>query len=312
MTAATKAAVRQPARRTWGWAKPILRPGISWLFVLPALGLYSFILVYPMLAGIGYAFTDWNGLSRTLHYVGLDNFFRLWGDRQVMSSIGTTLILAGSLVISKMIIGLALALALNTMMRSRDILRLLFFMPVVLTPVITSFVWKYIFSNRGALNIVADSLGLQFLHQPWLGQSTLALTAIIIVTGWQTSGLAMVIFLAGLQAVPKELIEASKIDGAGAWMRFWNIILPLLAPAITVNVILALIQGLKFFDQVFVLTGGGPGYATETLSTIIYKTSFIYAEFGYGSAISLLFSVIVGAIVFTATALLRRREIAHG
>jgi raffinose/stachyose/melibiose transport system permease protein len=313
MSAEALAADERPLQAgAWGWLANLLRPGVSWWFVLPALALYCLILVYPMLAGVGYAFTDWDGLSRSWHYIGFDNFRRLWGDRQVVSSIQTTLILAGALVVSKMVIGLALALALDTAIKTRNLLRLLFFMPVVLTPVITSFVWKYIFSNQGAINTIADALGLGFLHQGWLGDPGLALICIMVVTAWQTSGLAMVIFLAGLQAIPQELIEAGTIDGASRWQRFRLITLPLLAPVITVNVILALIQGLKFFDQVFVLTGGGPGYATETLSTIIYKTSFIYSEFGYGSAISLVFSLIVGAVVFSATAVLRRREIAHG
>lgn len=300
------------AGMTSGLADLIARPGVSWWFVMPALALYGFILVYPMLAGIGYAFTDWNGLGRQINYVGFENFARIWTDTQVISSIRVTLILAGALVVSKMVIGLMLAVALDSAIRSRNLLRLLFFMPVVLTPVITSFVWKYIFSNSGALNTIADTFGLSFLHQAWLGDPNTALISVIIVTAWQTSGLAMVIFLAGLQAIPKELLEQSMIDGASPWNRFWLITFPLLAPAFTVNVILALIQGLKIFDQVFVMTGGGPGYATETLSTIIYKTSFIYAEFGYGSAIALVFSILVGVIVFSATAFLRKREIAYG
>jgi raffinose/stachyose/melibiose transport system permease protein len=312
MTVETLVAYARPQRRAWGRLAAILRPGVSWGFILPALALYGVVVVYPMLAGVGFAFTDWDGLSRSTRYVGLENFWRLWGDRQVVASIETTLILAGALVVSKMIIGLALALALDTAIKTRNLLRLLFFMPVVLTPVITSFVWKYIFSNQGAINVIADTFGLGFLHQGWLGDPRLALVSIMVVTAWQTSGLAMVIFLAGLQAIPRELIEAASMDGSSAWQRFRMIVLPLLAPAITVNVILALIQGLKFFDQVFVLTGGGPGYATETLSTIIYKTSFIYSEFGYGSAISLVFSLIVGVVVFSATVALRRREIAHG
>jgi len=303
---------RRPQSRSLGRLGEFLRPGVSWWFVLPALALYCAILVYPMLAGVGYAFTDWDGLSRSWRYIGLENFERLWSDRQVTSSIRTTLILAGALVVSKMVIGLALALALDSAIKTRNLLRLLFFMPVVLTPVITSFVWKYIFSNQGAINTIADAFGVGFLRQGWLGDPELALVCIMVVTAWQTSGLAMVIFLAGLQAIPAELFEAATIDGASRWQRLRLVVLPLLAPVITVNVILALIQGLKFFDQVFVLTGGGPGYATETLSTIIYKTSFIYSEFGYGSAISLVFSVIVGAIVFSATVALRRREVAHG
>ncbi|MEX0697206.1 MAG: sugar ABC transporter permease [Dongiaceae bacterium] len=299
----------------WGLARQaaaLLRPGLSWWFVAPALALFGLVIVWPMVLGVGFAFTDWNGLDRTWRLVGVANFRRIVGDRQVVSAIGTTLILAGSLVVAKMVIGLALALALNTAIKTRNILRLIVFMPVVLTPVITSYVWKYIFSTEGAINRIADTLGIGFLHQGWLGSPRLALLCVIIVTAWQSVGLAMVIFLAGLQAVPQELVEAATIDGASRWQRLRLVVLPLLAPAITVNVVLALVQGLKFFDQIYVLTAGGPGYATETLSTIIYKTSFYYGEFGYGSAIALVFAVMVAVLVFSATHALRRREIAHG
>ena len=286
-------------------------PGVSWWFVLPALAVYVMVIVYPMVAGVGFAFTDWNGLSRDYGFVGVDNFTRMWGDRQVVSAISMSLVFAVALVVTKVGFGLMLALALDTQIKSRNFLRLLFFLPVVMTPVIVSYVWKYIFSNNGAINQVARALGLDGLDQYWLGDPDLAAVCVIVVTGWQTVGLAMVIFLAGLQTIPKDLLEAATIDGAGGRQRLVRITLPLLAPAITINVALALIQGLKFFDQIFILTAGGPGYATETLSTIIYKTSFQFGEFGYGSAIALVFALIVGACVYSTTVLLRRREIAH-
>ena len=288
------------------------RPNVSWWFVVPGLAVYTLVLIYPMLSGVGFAFTDWNGLTLERNFVGLDNFRRMLGDRQVASSITMSLVFAVALVITKVLFGLLLALALDTGIRSRNLLRLLFFMPVVMTPVIVSYVWKYIFSNNGAINLLARSLDIPFLDQGWLGDPRLAVVCIIVVTGWQTVGLAMVIFLAGLQAVPKELVEAATIDGASSWQRLWMVVLPLLAPAVTVNVALALIQGLKFFDQIFILTSGGPGYATETLSTIIYKTSFQFGEFGYGSAIALVFAAIVGLCVYATTWLLRRNEVDHG
>lgn len=287
----------------------IRHPGLSWLFILPALAIYGMIMIYPMIAGAGYAFTNWNGLNRTIEFVGTRNFEKMLSDRQVASSIRMSLVFAAALVVTKIGFGLLLALALDTNLRTRNFLRLLFFMPVVLTPVIVSYVWKYIFSNKGTLNSIGQSFGIDWLVQPWLGTPNLAAVAIIIVTAWQTVGLAMVIFLAGLQAIPKDTLEAATVDGASRWQTLRHITLPLLAPAITVNVALAMIQGMKFFDQVYVLTGGGPGYATETLSTTIYKTTFLYGEFGYGAAIALVFSIIVAAVVFTTTVLLRRREL---
>ncbi|WP_172294542.1 carbohydrate ABC transporter permease [Pseudoruegeria sp. HB172150] len=292
-------------------SKRLLSAGVSWGFVLPAIAVYGFVIVYPMIAGTGFAFTDWDGLSNDRSFVGLENFRRLASDPQARASISTTLVMAGSLLVAKIVIGLLLALALNTQIRTRNFLRMIFFMPVVLTPVIMSFVWRYIFSSNGALNQLLEAAGLGNWEQQWLGDPGWALFCVIFVTSWSQVGLAMVIFLAGLQKVPEELIEAAKIDGAGPVRRLWSVILPMLAPAMTVNVVIALITGLKFFDQIYVLTAGGPGYATETMSTIIYKTSFQFGEFGYGSSIALVFAIIVATIVYSATYLLKKREIEH-
>jgi len=278
------------------------------LFLVPALGVYLIVLVYPMLRGTIYAFTNWNGLSPNYRFVGFANFIHLTGDAQVLAAISTTLIMAVSLVVLQTGIGLVLALALDHRLRSRNLLRTLFFMPVVLTPVVVSFVWQYLLSSRGPVNLLLAAIGLGGWQQDWLGNPRLAVCSVIALTLWQSVGIAMVILLAGLQGVPRELIEAAQIDGANPWQRFRHIVLPLLAPAITITVVLALIHGLKFFDQVFVLTGGGPGYATETLSTVIYKTSFQFTESGYGSSIALVFSVLVGGLVLATTHALRRRE----
>jgi raffinose/stachyose/melibiose transport system permease protein len=179
----------------------------------------------------------------------------------------------------------------------------------VLTPVVVSFVWQYLLSSHGPVNMLLVAIGLGGWQPDWLGNPNLAVCSVIALTLWQSVGVAMVILLAGLQGVPLELVEAAQIDGANPWQRFRHIVLPLLAPAITITVVLALIHGLKFFDQVFVLTGGGPGYATETLSTIIYKTSFQFTESGYGSCIALVFPILVGGLVLATTHALRRREL---
>jgi raffinose/stachyose/melibiose transport system permease protein len=291
-------------RRLLGWG------GINYVFVLPAAAIYIAVILTPILMGTGYAFTDWDGLRPVVNYNGLSNFRRMLGDVQVRSAISTTLIIAFSLVVVKVSLGLVLALVVNSNLKSRNWLRLVFFMPVVLTPIIVSYLWKYIFSNNGTLNTILKLVGLDPLR--WLGDPTLALVSVIIVTSWQSVGLSMVIFLAGLQAVPPELEEAATIDGAGPMQRVWYVTLPMLAPAMTVCVVIALIQGLRFFDQIYALTRGGPGYATETLSTMIYRISFQFGEFSYGAAVALVYSLIVAAIVLPVMQVLRRREVAHG
>jgi raffinose/stachyose/melibiose transport system permease protein len=299
--AAPERPVARPARRN-----RLRFMGDLW-FLLPALAVYGLVLVYPMLAGIRYSLTDWNGLDPNFHYVGLANFIRLAGDLQVRSAISTTLIIAAAMVVLQNGLGLLLALALNRKLRGSNFLRVLFFFPVVLTPVVVSFVWQYLLSSLGPVNQILVAIGLPSMN--WLGNPDLALCSIIALALWQNVGLSMVILLAGLQAVPAELIEAARIDGARPVQRLRYVTLPMLAPAITITVVLSLIHGLKLFDQIYVLTGGGPGYATETLSTIIYKTSFQFAENGYGSAIALVFAILVSALVLVATHMLRGREI---
>lgn len=292
------------------WRRALASGGVSYLFIIPAVAIYVAVILAPILMGAGYAFTDWDGLRQIVNYNGLANFRRMIGDQQVRSAISTTLIIAFSLVVVKVALGLVLALVVNSNVKSRNWLRLVFFMPVVLTPIIVSYMWKYIFSNNGTLNTLLKMVGLEPMR--WLGDPTLALISVIIVTSWQSVGLSMVIFLAGLQAVPPELDEAATIDGANPLQRIWHVTLPLLAPAMTVCVVIALIQGLRFFDQIYALTRGGPGYATETLSTMIYRISFQFGEFSYGAAVAMVFSLIVGVIVLPVMQVLRRREIAHG
>jgi len=285
---------------------------MSWWFLMPALLIYAAVIVYPMLAGIGYSFTNWNGLDPDYRFVGLANFRRLAGDPQVLSALKMTFVFAGVLAVLQNAAGLALALALNTQLRSRHPLRLLFFMPVILTPLIVSFLWKYIFATQGPLNQVLDMIGLSAYQQNWLGEPIPAAVSILIVAWWQSVGLAMVIYLAGLQSIPGELLEAARIDGASRWQSFRHVILPMLAPALTVTVVNSLITSLKLFDQIYVLTSGGPGYATETMSTLIYKTAFQFSETGYGSAISVVFAFVVGAVSLTVLHVLRKREIDNG
>lgn len=281
-------------------------------FLAPAIIIYVLVIVYPMLAGIWYAFTNWNGLDPDYKFVGLANFRRLFRDPQAMSALKMTFTFAVGLALLQNIVGLALALALNTRLRLRDPLRVLFFMPVVLTPLIISFLWKYIFATQGPLNMVLGAVGLSSLQQGWLGEPIPAVVSILIAASWQSVGLAMVIYLAGLQSIPAELLEAARIDGGSHWQVFRFVTLPMLAPALTVTVVNSLITSMKLFDQIYVLTGGGPGYATETLSTLIYKTAFVFAETGYGSAISVVFTFVVGAFVLMALHALRKREIDHG
>jgi raffinose/stachyose/melibiose transport system permease protein len=288
------------------------RIGPSRWFAAPALAVYALIVLYPSLAGAVYAFTDWSGIG-SAKWVGLENFKTLFSDQQSFGSLKNTLELTAFIVVVQNAIGLALALAVHARIKTRQFLRVMFFAPAVLSPVVIAFLWKYMFNPDpdSGLNALLGFLGLGFLQQNWLGDPGVALWAVGLTVVWQFAGYSMVIFLAALQGIPRELEEAAALDGAGRWQRFRHIVFPLLAPAMTINLTLSTIGGLKLFDQVFAITGGGPGYATETLSTLIYKQAFVFGLYGYSTAVALVLTLLVSALALLQVRYLRSREVAY-
>jgi raffinose/stachyose/melibiose transport system permease protein len=277
-------------------------------WVVPALLLILAARYASTVAGGWYAFTEWDGISASADFVGLDNFRQIFRDPSARGALVHTLELAFAYVVAVNAIGLALALALHRTLKSRNFIRALFFAPVVMSPLAVSYVWQFIFGLDGPLNKFLGKIGLEELQRPWLGDPTWALWTIFVVLVWQFVGLAMIMYLAGLQGIPEELDEAAAVDGASAFRRFRKITFPLLAPAITVSVTLSLIFGLGVFDQVLALTGGGPVDASETLATQIYKQTFAFGRYGYGTAYALLLTVLITVIAFAQLGVLRARE----
>jgi raffinose/stachyose/melibiose transport system permease protein len=308
MAIATAASMTTPPstktkrRRYRGFAHSV------WWFVLPAAALYLFVVVYPSIRGSLFAFTDWDGLSPDPQWVGWDNFVRIWTDPAGATAIANTAIIAIAVTLIQNVVGLLIALGLNSRIKSRNVLRVVIFAPVVITSIAVGFLWKNLLAPDGAINQALEAIGLGALQQNWLGDPDTALWSVIIVVFWQFVGYSMVIFLAGLQGIPQEILEAAAIDGAGPIRRFWSVVRPLLTPAITINVMLSLISGLKLFDQVLAMTGGGPGGATATISTLIYTNAFNLGRFGYGAALALVLSVFVAIAAIIQYRLLTRQE----
>ncbi|MBE1457988.1 raffinose/stachyose/melibiose transport system permease protein [Nocardiopsis terrae] len=261
--------------------------------MLPALAFFAFAALVPSARGALYSFTDWDGLARDYAFVGLDQYRALFSDGNARSALGHTLLIAFAVTVVQNAVGLLLALGVNSRIKSRNVLRVFFFAPAVITPVVTAYLWKYLYSPQGAINAALDSVGLGAVGQDWLGDSDIALWSVVAVIVWQFSGYSMVIFLAGLQSIPQEIYEASDMDGAGPFRRFWHIVRPMLAPALTINLMLSLIGGLKLFDQVWVMTQGGPGGATDTLSTVIYREAFQFNAFAYSTAMAVVLTLFV-------------------
>jgi raffinose/stachyose/melibiose transport system permease protein len=271
--------------------RPLLRLG-HWWWALPGVALVLGVHYAATAVGGFFAFTDWTGIG-SFDWIGLENFRRILGDPTMLGSLSNTLFLAFASVVLTNVFGLAIALGLNRGLRTRYVLRALFFMPVVLSPLAVAYIWKFVFEYEGPLNAVLRSVGLDALVRPWLAEPTWSIWAVLIVIVWQQTGFAMVIYMAGLAAVPVELDEAAAMDGATLWQRFWSVTLPCIRPAVAIATTLGLVNGLRIFDQIMALTGGGPAGATETLATQVYKESFALGNFGYGAALALLLTVII-------------------
>lgn len=277
-----------------------------WWFVLPAAAVYIYVVVVPSVQGIFYSFTDWSSAPE-LNFVGFDNFVKIFQGDAGPAAL-RTLFIAAACVIVQNVVGLGLALLLNGRIVGRNVLRTIIFAPMVVSSLVVGYLFKYIFGapGVGAINTAFKALGMPQLD--FLGNPTTALLIIVLVIIWQFTGSTMVIYLAGLQGVPPELTEAASLDGAGYWKRFWYVTRPLLAPAITVNLMLGLIGGLKIFDQIFAITAGGPGGQTKTVSTLIYEIFTTYGLYGKAAALALVLAAVIAALSFVQFSVLRRQE----
>jgi raffinose/stachyose/melibiose transport system permease protein len=276
-----------------------------WWWVLPALVLTGAVIYLATAAGAFYAFTDWTGIG-AYNFVGVTNFVKVFHNSQLLGALVNTVLLAVGFVVFTNLIGLGFALALNRTLKTRYLLRTLIFLPVVLSPVAVSYIWKFIFAYNGSLNQILGDIGLGSLRHDWLAVPKLALGCVLVVMVWQSIGFVAVVYLAGLATVPRELEEAAAIDGAGPWRRFRRITVPLIQPSLAIATTLTLIQGLRVFDQVMALTGGGPDNATQTLATEIYQQTFTFGEFGLGAAMALVLTVFI--LVFTIAQLALTRD----
>jgi len=277
-----------------------------WWWVLPALVLTGAVIYLATATGAFYAFTDWTGIG-SYNFVGVSNFVKVFQNSQLLGALVNTVLLAVGFVVFTNVIGLLFALALNRTLKTRYVLRTLIFMPVVLSPIAVSYIWKFIFAYNGSLNQILGDVGLGSWRHDWLAVPKLALGCVLVVMVWQSIGFVAVVYLAGLATVPRELEEAAAIDGAGPWRRFRRITVPLIQPSLAIATTLTLIQGLRVFDQVMALTGGGPDNATQTLASEIYQQTFTYQEFGLGAAMALVLTVFILVCTIAQLTLTRDR-----
>lgn len=267
-----------------------------WGFIVPAVFLYTMLFIFPVILNFYYSLTNWNAIKITgevANFVGLDNFKRIFTDWELASVITRTVEFGVITTFFKNILGFILALLFNEGLKSRHALRAVYFMPSMLSPLIIGLIFGSLLMTSGFFNQMLSGLGLEQLVKPWLTTKSTAFGAVSFVEIWRQTGFNMVIYLAGLQLIDPSFYEAASIDGASAWQKLRFITLPRMLPSISINLLLNLSQGLKAFDIVYVLTGGGPDGSTELINTMVFK------EFGrrmYGM------SAAYGVIVFIITA----------
>ncbi len=275
-----------------------------WLFALPAILTVGAVIVFPWVFTIFMSVQDWKS-SGAFTFNGLDNFRTLLNDVRFLESVGRTLIFTVLAVVIPIILGTYAALVFNEQFPMRGFLRGLFILPMMATPVAISLVWTMMFHPQlGVLNYLLLLIGLP--PSQWVYSTSTVIPTLVMVEVWHWTPLVMLIVLGGLSQLPIEPYEAAEIDGAGTWKCFWYITLPLLWPVIMVALIIRTIDALKTFDTIFVITGGGPGTASETINVFLYQQAFAFIKLGYASTVALVFFLII--IAFSALLLHMRQR----
>jgi raffinose/stachyose/melibiose transport system permease protein len=268
-----------------------------WLFALPALVVYAVFLCWPALQSLWLSFTSWDGLSAERPFVGIDNYVRIVEDRTARLALVNNLLWAIVTIVVPVALGLALAVALHGSARAKPLLRTVFYMPAVLPLVAVATIWGWLFQpSGGAVNETLEMLGLGALAQPWLGQDSTALWAAMVPAIWVRTGFPMLLYLAALQTIPRELYESARTDGATAWQQFRHVTFPNLRGAHYIVIALSVIESFKVFDLIYAMTYGGPGRSTQVLGTWMYFNVFQYYEAGYGTAIAVVITLIALAV----------------
>ncbi|PLS14800.1 ABC transporter permease [Bacillus sp. M6-12] len=288
--------------------KKLKKAGLFALFVGPAFLTFTLIVLVPFITGIYYAFTDWNGVTGTVNWVGFDNFKYLFTeDKQFQQSFLLTLKYTTVAIILTNLVGFGLALMVSQMLKTSNILRTVFFLPNLIGGLLLGFIWQFIFI-RGFASI-GELTGINLFEMAWLGDEKTAFWGIVIVSVWQGAGYIMIIYLAALQNVPQDIVEAARIDGANRWQVLRHITMPMVAPAVTICLFLTISSSFKVFDVNLSLTNGGPFKSTEMLALNIYTEAFVNNRYGIGEAKALIFFIVVAAITTLQVMITKRREV---
>ena len=278
----------------------LMRNKIFWrtVFLSPPLIVFSIFVLIPLINSFYYSFTNWNGFNSEYDFVGLENYTRIASDNLFQNSIFNTVIWLISAILIPTILGLLLALLIDSQVRGSNFFKSIFYLPICLSAVVVGQIWIWIFQQEwGLLNIIINLFRENSFEYAWLSKPETSLYSVIIAWSWQQTALSMVIYLAGLTSIPKNLLEASQIEGANIFQRTFFIVIPLLIPATIIVVALSMINSLKGFDILYIMTQGGPFHSSDTLAMHMYNESFRKYRMGYGSAISVVLFFIAVTII---------------
>ncbi len=286
-----------------------------WRAVLlaPPLVVFGVFVVWPLFSSFFYSVTDWNGFSADYHFLGFSNFAKIVTDRLFLNAAINSAIWLVAAIILPTSVGLILALLLDARVVGARIFKSIFYLPICLSAVIVGQIWMWIYQpDWGLLNTILSSVTSEKVHYAWLARPGTALWSVIVAWSWQQTGLAMVIFLAGLTAIPEDLLEVCQIEGASRWQRIRDVVLPLLTPSTVVVIALSVINSLKGFDILYIMTGGGPFNSSDTLAMHMYNESFKKYLMGYGSAVSVVLFLITLLIIAVYFRELRKVDRIYG
>ncbi len=272
----------------------------AFYFILPSLFLFVFIIAFPLFKGFYYSLTDWDGIARNINFIGFRNYLDIVTKPAILIPLRNSVLFTLITLVLDNVFGLGLAVLLNGKGQKDAVLRLVFFLPFIISLVVSSYMWTYLYSS-----VIYPVFGIQ---NP-LGDPKTSNLGVALISVWRNTGYCMLIYIAGLKSIPHSLYESAAVEGAGPVKRFFNITLPLLMPSFSVNITLILAWGLKEFDTVMVATGGGPGRSSMSLAYYVYKTTFVWGKAGYGQAVAIAmmaFIVLMSTLVARA---LRAREV---
>lgn len=279
------------------------------LFLLPWIASFGLFTVYPLFFSVFVSFTNYTGLKPSLEFVGLNNYTRAFTDRVFLTALKNTFVFVVVTVPITTVISLSLGILLTSGIKFKRIFQAGYFLPSVISMVVISMIWLYIYSATGPLNLFLTRLGFRVPAQSWLASPKTALGSIMLMDVWSAVGYYTVLYVAGLQSIPVELYEAAKIDGATKWQTIRRITLPLLKPTTLFVISINSIRSFQIFTEIFTLTGGGPANSTQTIVHYLYDVSFRKFEMGYGSAIAYILFMIIMIVTLVQRKLLKGEKL---